>query len=79
MDLPEFHMKHLLQEEIEVILEDNFSLPLTTAFVIIFIFKPFWEAPVGSILIAEHDVDPQSLIHNKCAIALILHWSYPQL
>ena len=38
---------------------------------IIFIFKPVWEAPVGSILIAEHDVDPQSLIHNKCAIALM--------
>ena len=29
------------------------------------IFKSFWEAPVGSVLIAKHEDDPQSLIHDK--------------
>ena len=35
MDLPEFHIKHLLQEEIEVILKKNFPLSLTAVFVVI--------------------------------------------
>ena len=35
------------------------------------IFKLFWDAPIGSILSAKHEDDPQSLIHDKYAIALI--------
>ena len=35
-------------------------------------FKSFWEAPVRSILIiTKHEVDLQSLIHDKFAIALV--------
>ena len=35
------------------------------------IFQWFWEAPVSSTLIAKHEDDPQSLIHDKFAIALV--------
>ena len=31
----------------------------------------FWEAPVGSVLIAKHEDDSQSLIYDKLAIALV--------
>ena len=34
------------------------------------IFKPFWDAPIGSILSAKHGDDPQSLVPDKYAIAL---------
>ena len=29
------------------------------------IFKSFWDAPIGSILSAKHEDDPQSLVHDK--------------
>ena len=35
------------------------------------IFKSFWDAPIGSILSAKHEDDPQSLVHDKYTIALI--------
>ena len=35
------------------------------------IVKSFWDAPNGSVLSAKHDDDPQSLVHDKYAIALI--------
>ena len=35
------------------------------------IFKSFWDAPIGSILSAKHEDDPQSLVHPKHPIALI--------
>ena len=35
------------------------------------IFKSFWDAPIGSVLSAKHENDPQSLVHDKYAIALI--------
>ena len=35
------------------------------------IFKSFWDAPISSISSAKHEDDPQSLVHNKYAIALI--------
>ena len=34
-------------------------------------FKSFWDAPIGSILSTKHEDDPQSLVHDKYAIALI--------
>ena len=34
------------------------------------IFKSFWGAPIGSILAAKDEDDPQSLVHDKYAIAL---------
>ena len=36
-----------------------------------YIFKSFWDALIGSILSAKHEDDPQSLVHDKYAIALI--------
>ena len=35
------------------------------------IFKSFRDAPIGSILSAKHEDDPQFLVHDKYAIALI--------
>ena len=35
------------------------------------IFKSFGDAPIGSVLSAKHENDPQSLVHDKYAIALI--------
>ena len=35
------------------------------------IFKSFWDAPIGSVLSAKHEDDPQSLVHPKHPIALI--------
>ena len=35
------------------------------------IFKSFWEAPVGSVLITKHQVDPQPFIHDKFVITLV--------
>ena len=35
------------------------------------IFKSFRDAPIGSILSAKHEDDPQFLVHNNYAIALI--------
>ena len=36
-----------------------------------YIFKSFWHAPIGSILSAKHEDDPQSLVHDKYTTALI--------
>ena len=71
MNLPEFHMKHLLQEEIEFILGREFYFTVECCIRYYHIFKSFWETPVLSILIAKHEADPQSLIHDKFAIALV--------
>lgn len=50
-------MKHLLLEEIEVLIEKEFSFIVDNCFRGYHIFKLFWEAPVGSVLIAKHAVD----------------------
>ena len=71
MNFPEFHIKHLLQEEIEVIMRKNYLLPLNAGVRGYHIFQSFWEAPVGSLLIAKHEDDPQSLIYDNFAIALV--------
>ena len=71
MDLPEFHMKDIVQEEIEVIMEKEFSFTLECCVRGYHIFQSFWESPVGSVLITKHEDDPQSLIHDKFAIALV--------
>ena len=36
-----------------------------------YIFKSFWDAIIGSILPTKHEDNPQFLVHNKYAIALI--------
>ena len=71
MNLPEFHMKHLLQEEIDVIIEKEF--PFTVEYCVrgYHISQSFWQVPVDSVLIAKHEDDSQSLIHDKFAIALV--------
>ena len=71
MDVAEFHMKHLLQEEIEVILGREFYFTVECCVRGYHIFKSFWETPVPLVLIAKHEADPQSLIHYKFAIALV--------
>ena len=71
MDLPEFYVKHLLQEETEVIIEKEFSVTVECCIRGYHIFQSFWEAPVGSVLIAKHEDNPQSLIHEKFTIALV--------
>ena len=71
MDLPEFHIKSLLQKEIEVTLKKEFSFTVDCCICGYHIFTSFWEAPVGSVLITKHEVDLQSLIHDKFAIALV--------
>ena len=46
-----------------------------------YIFKSFWHALIGSVLSAEHEDDPQSLVHDRYAIALIvsrLQWVISQ-
>ena len=62
-------MKHLLQ--VEVIIEKEFSFAVECCVHGYHIFQSFWIAPVGSVLIAKHEDDPQSLIHDKFAIALV--------
>ena len=47
MDLPEIHMKNLLQEEIEVIIEKEFSFTFECCVRGYHIFQSFWEAPDG--------------------------------
>ena len=54
-------MKHLLQEEIEVIIEKEFSFSVECCVCGYHIFQSFWEALVGSVLITKHGDDPQSL------------------
>ena len=71
MDLPEIHMKNLLQEEIEVIIEKEFSFTFECCVRGYHIFQSFWEAPDGSVLITKPEDDPQSLIHDIFAIALV--------
>ena len=68
MDLAEFHMKHLLQEEIEVIIKKKFPFAVECCVRGYHIFQSFWVAPVRSVLIAKHEDDPQSLIHDKFAL-----------
>ena len=62
-------MKYLLQ--VEVIIEKEFSFAVECCVRGYHIFQSFWVAPVGSVLIAKHEDDPQSLIHDKFAIALV--------
>ena len=52
MDLLEFHIKNLLQEEKEVTLKKEFSFTVDCCVCGYHIFTSFWEAPVGSVLIA---------------------------
>ena len=66
MDLPEFHMKHLLQEEIEVIIEKEFCFTIECC-----VRASYIRAYHGSVLIAKHEDDPRSLIHKKLTIALV--------
>ena len=57
--------------EIEVILEIEFSFTVDCCVRGYHIFKSFWEAPIGSVLNTKHEVDLQSSIHDKFAIALV--------
>ena len=67
----EFHTKYLSPVEIEVILEIEFSFTVDCCVCGYHIFKLFWEAPIGSVLNTQHEVDLKSLIHGKFAIALV--------
>ena len=61
----------MLEEEIEIFLEKEFVFAGNCFVRRYHIFKSFLDAPIGSILSAKHEHDPQSLVHDKYAIALI--------
>ena len=65
------HQKYLLEEEIEIFLEREFNLEIDCCVRGYHVFKSFWEAPIGSVLVAKHEDDPQSLIHDKFSVALV--------
>ena len=78
--LTQWQEKYLLEEEIEIFLQKEFVFAVNCCFRGYHIFKSFWHAPIGSILSAKHEDDPQSLVH-KYAIALIvsrLQWVISQ-
>ena len=80
MALTQWQEKYLLEEEIEIFLEKQFVFAVNCCVRGYHIFKSFWDAPIGSILSAKHEDDPQSLVH-KYAIALIvsrLQWVISQ-
>ena len=58
-------MKHLLLEEIEVIIEKELSFTVDNCVRGCHIFKLLWEAPVGSVLIAKHAVDTYHIFSNR--------------
>ena len=63
--------KYLLEEEIEIFLEKEFVFAVNCCVRGYHIFKSLWDAPIGSILSAKHEDDPQSLVHDKYTTALI--------
>ena len=69
--LTQWQEKYLLEEEIEIFLQKEFVFAVNCCFCGYHIFKSFWHAPIGSILSAKHEDDPQSLVHGKYAFALI--------
>ena len=71
MELTQWQEKHLLEEEIKIFLEKEFVFAVNCCVHGYHIFKSFWDAPIGSILSAKHEDDPQSLVHDKYATALI--------
>ena len=71
MALTQWQEKYLLEEEIEIFLEKEFVFVVNCCVCGYHIFKSFWDAPIGSVLSAKHENDPQSLVHDKYAIALI--------
>ena len=74
MALTQWQEKYLLEEEIEIFLQKEFVFAVNCCVRGYHIFKSFWDAPIGSILSAKHEDDPQSLVHDKYAIALIVSW-----
>ena len=71
MALTQWQEKYLLEEEIEIFLEKEFVFAVNCCVRGYHIFKSFWDAPIGSILSAKHEDDPQSLVHDKYTTALI--------
>ena len=71
MALTQWQEKYLLEEEIEIFLEKEFVFAVNCCVRGYHIFKSFWDAPIGSILSAKHEDDPESLVHDRYAIALI--------
>ena len=57
-------MKHLLQEEFE----KEFSFAVECCVRGYHFFQSFWEASVSSVLIAKHEDDPHSLVHDKFVV-----------
>ena len=71
MTLTQWQEEYLLEEEIEIFLKKEFVFVVSCCVRGYHIFKPFWDAPIGSILSAKHYDDPQSLVHDNYHIALI--------
>ena len=58
MILSEYHMKHLLEEEIEILLERELTFEVDCCVREYHIFDSFWDAPIGSVLMAKHESEP---------------------
>ena len=70
MALKQWQEKYLLEEEREIFLKQEFVFAVNCCVRGYQIFKSFWGASFGSILSAKHEDEPQSLVHEKYAIAL---------
>ena len=51
--------KYLLEEEIEIFLEKQFVFAVNCCVRGYHFFKSFWDDPIGSVLSAKHEDDPQ--------------------
>ena len=68
---PDFDVKYLLQEEIEFTLENDISFAVGCCVRDYHIFKSLREPPVGTMLIANDEADPQSFMCDKFAIVSV--------
>ena len=67
MTLTQCQEKYLLEEEIEIFLEKKIDFVVNCCVCGYHIFKSFCDAPIGSILSAKHEDDPQCLVRVKYA------------
>ena len=64
-------MQYLLEEKREIVLDRECTFEVDCYVRGYQIFKSFWDAPIGSVLAAKHEDDPQSLVHDKFSITLV--------
>ena len=67
MVLSEYHMKQLLEVEIEIVIESDSVFEVDCCARGYHCFKSFWKAPIGFVSVAKRESDLQSLIHDRDA------------